>query len=49
MMLFENLGEYVKWMQDEYEKNIKNEEAKLAKINQKSKDEIQEKYVEEDK
>ena len=43
----ENLGEYVKWMQDEYEKNIKNEEAKLAKINQKTEDEIQEKYVEE--
>ena len=43
----ENLGEYVKWMQDEYEKNIKNEEAKLDQINQKTKDEIQEKHVEE--
>ena len=43
----ENLGEYVKWMQDEYEKNIKNEEVKLVQINQKSKDEIQEKCAEE--
>ena len=43
----ENLGKYVKWMQDEYEKNMKNEEAKLVQMNQKPKDEIQEKYAEE--
>lgn len=39
----ETLGEYVKWMQDEYEKNIQNEEAKLNKINKKQEIEIQEK------
>ena len=44
----ENLGEYVKWMQDEYEKNIKNEEAKLDQINAKTEDEIQNEYVEEE-
>lgn len=43
----ENLGEYVKWMQEQYEKNIKNEEAKFTQMNQKSKYETQEKYVEE--
>jgi len=43
----ENLGEYVKWMQDEYEKNIKNQESKLDHINKKTEDEIQKKYVEE--
>ena len=43
----ENIGGYVKWMQDEYEKNIKNEEVKLDQINQKPKNEIQKKYVEE--
>ena len=43
----ENLGEYVKWMQDEYENNIKNKEAKINQINQRPKDEIEEKYVEE--
>jgi len=43
----EDLGEYVKWMQDEYEKNIKNEETKLNKINQNPKEQIKEKNVEE--
>lgn len=42
----ENLGEYVNWMHDEYEKNIKNEEVKLAKINQKVEVQIQENYTE---
>lgn len=40
----ENLGEYVKWMQDEYEKNIKDEKTKL---NHKTEDEIQKKQVQE--
>jgi hypothetical protein len=43
----ENLGEYVKWMQHEYEKNIENKEAKINQSNQKIEDEIQENYVEE--
>jgi len=42
----ENLGEYVKWMQDEYKKNIQDEDAKLNPIDKKSEIEIQEKYVE---
>lgn len=39
----ETLGEYVKWMQDEYEKNIQNKEAKINEINKEPKIEIQEK------
>jgi len=39
----ETLGEYVKWMQDEYEKNIQNKEAKHNEINKEPKIEIQEK------
>ena len=39
----ETLGEYVKWMQDEYEKNIQNKEAKLNEINKEPEIEIQEK------
>lgn len=43
----QNISEYVKWMQYEYEKNLKKEEIKINQINQKSQDEIQEKNVEE--
>jgi len=39
----ETLGEYVKWMQDEYEKNIQNKEAKLNEINKEPEIEIQKK------
>ena len=39
----ETLSEYVKWMQDEYEKNIQNKEDKLNEINKEPKIEIQEK------
>ena len=39
----ETLGEYVKWMQDEYENNIQNKEAKLNEINNAQEIQIQEK------
>lgn len=34
----------MKWMHDEYEKNIKNEEVKLDQISAKTEDEIQKEY-----
>ena len=39
----QNIDEYVKWMQDEYQKNIQNKEDKLNEINKEPKIEIQEK------
>ena len=45
--IVQNIGEYVKWMEDEYEKNMKNEEDKLNQINKEPKIEIIEKDVEE--
>jgi hypothetical protein len=43
----EDLTEYVKWMQDQYQNNIANEESKLNKISQNPKQQIQETYLEE--
>src|SRR5471030_2134240 len=41
----QNIGEYVKWMQDEYENNIKSGEVKLGEVNQSPKYEIEKQYV----
>lgn len=45
--IVQNIGEYIKWMKDEYEKNIQNGEDKLNQINKEPKIEIIEKDVEE--
>ena len=44
----QNIGEYVKWMQDEYENNIKSGEVKLGEVNQSPKYEIEKQYVAEE-
>ena len=43
----QNIEEYVKWMQEEYEKNLNKDEGKPDIVNQNSEDEFQQKNVEE--
>jgi hypothetical protein len=43
----QNIGEYIRWMQNEYEKNVQNQGEEINKINQEAKKESQERDIEE--